>query len=129
MLACGSYSWEGIAMVGCPKCRSRDCVKDGIVNGRQRYRCKKCVYRHTVSYRGKDPNLKRQVLELYLEGLGFRSIGRFLKCSHVAVYNWIKSFGGSIEGIRSASGVKIVEMDEMQTYIGSKKLLLDLDCC
>jgi len=50
-----------------------------------------------------------------------RSIGRFLRCSHVAVYNWIKAFGESIEGIRSASGVKIVEMDEMHTYIGSKK--------
>jgi len=108
-------------MVSCPKCGSEDCVKDGIVNGRQRYRCKKCVYRHTVSYRGKHPNLKRKALELYLEGLGFRSIGRFLRCSHVAVYNWIKAFGESIEGIRSASGVKIVEMDEMHTYIGSKK--------
>jgi len=31
--------------------------------------------------------------ELYLEGLGFRAIGRFLNCSHVAVYNWIKEFG------------------------------------
>jgi len=47
-----------------------------------------------------------------------------LKCSHVAVYNWIKSFGESIEGIRSASGVKIVEMDEMQTYTGSKKTIV-----
>ncbi len=26
-------------------------------------------------------------------------------------------------------GVEIVEMDEMQTYIGVKKRLLDLDCC
>jgi len=23
----------------------------------------------------------------------------------------------------------IVEMDEMHTYIGNKKILLDLDCC
>ncbi|MDD5581220.1 MAG: IS1 family transposase, partial [Methylobacter sp.] len=32
----------------CPKCRSEACVKAGIVQGRQRYRCKDCGYRHTV---------------------------------------------------------------------------------
>jgi hypothetical protein len=30
----------------------------------------------------KSSAVKRQALELYLEGLGFRSIGRFLQCSH-----------------------------------------------
>jgi transposase len=52
-----------------------------------------------------------------------------LRCSHVAAYYWIKSYGVAIEGIRSSAGVKVVEMDEMHTYVGSKKLLLDLDCC
>jgi len=98
-----------------------NCVKDGVVKGKQRYLCKECGYRHTVPFRGKSPTLKRQALELYLEGLGFRSIGRFLKCSHVAVYHWIKAYGESIATIRSASGVDIIEMDEMHTYIGTKK--------
>ena len=110
-------------MVNCPKCQSKACVKDGIVQGRQRYRCKDCDYRHTVKERGLGADKKRQALELYLEGLGFRSIGRFLRCSHVAVYNWIKSYGAAIEGIRSDAGVKVVEMDEMHTYVGSKKTI------
>ncbi len=59
-----------------------------------------------------------------MEGLGFRSIGRFLRCSHVAVYNWIKSYGTAIEGIRSSTGVEVIEMDEMHTYIGSKKTIV-----
>ena len=92
----------------CPKCGSEKCVKDGIVNGKQRYRCKHCNFRHTVQYRGKSPDVKRQALELYLEGLGFRSIGRFLKCSHVAVYNWIKSFGETVKEIRSDSKLEVV---------------------
>ena len=75
-------------MITCPKCNSEKCVKDGIIKGTQRYRCKSCSFRHTVQHRGKSPYVKRQALELYLEGLGFRSIGRFLQCSHVAVYNW-----------------------------------------
>ena len=108
-------------MVFCPKCSSEKCVKDGIINGKQRYRCKSCDFRHTVQHRGKSPDVKRQALELYLEGLGFRSIGRFLKCSHVAVYNWIKAFGEEVEQIRSDSVLEVVEMDEMHTYISSKK--------
>lgn len=121
-------------MVNCPKCGSHDCVKDGIVKGKQRYQCKACRYRHTVRYRGANPGVRRQALELYLEGLGFRSIGRFLKCSHVSVYNWIKSYGAAIEGLRSDSDVEVVEMDEMHTCIGSKKttdrsglLLIDME--
>lgn len=98
-----------------------DCVKDGIVRGRQRWRCRECGYRHTVQQRGKDTHLKRQAVELYLEGLGFRSIGRFLKVSHVAVYQWIRSFGEKLEDLRSANAIEIVEMDEMHTSIGSKK--------
>ncbi len=121
-------------MAICPKCSSEKCVKDGIINGRQRYRCKSCNFRHTVQHHGKNPDVKRQALELYLEGLGFRSIGRFLRCSHVAVYNWIKSFGEAAKELRSDSALKVVEMDEMHTYISSKKttagyglLLIDME--
>lgn len=108
-------------MIDCPKCGFHGCVKDGIVKGKQRYLCKNCLYRHTVRYRGASPDIKRNALELYLEGLGFRSIGRFLKCSHVAVYNWIKNYGKAVKELRSDLGVKVVEMDELHTYIGSKK--------
>ncbi len=118
----------------CPKCHTEDCTKDGIVKGKQRYKCKSCGYRHTVSHRGISLDIKRQALELYLEGLGFRSIGRFLKCSHVSVYYWIKAYGESIEAIRSDAGVDVVERDEMHTYIGVKKaiagfglLLIDME--
>ena len=108
-------------MMTCPKCEASGCVKDGMVKGRQRYLCHGCKYRHTVPHRGKSPTLKRQALELYLEGLGFRSIGRLLKCSHVAVYTWIKACGESIDTLRSAAGVTVIEMDELHTYIGAKK--------
>jgi len=108
-------------MVFCPKCSSEKCVKDGIINKRQRYRCKSCNFRHTVQHRGKNPDVKRQALELYLEGLGFRSRGRSLKCSHVVVYNWIKAFGEEVKQVRSDSVLEVVEMDEMHTYISSKK--------
>ena len=121
-------------MIICPRCNCTNCTKDGIVKEKQRYKCKSCGYRHTVQYRGLNPEIKRQALELYLEGLGFRSIGRFLKCSHVSVYNWIKALGGKVEKLRSASTLEVIELDEMHTYIGSKKttvgyglLLIDME--
>ncbi len=65
-------------MITCPKCGCEESTKDGIVKGRQRHKCKSCGDRHTVQHcgGGKSFTLKRQALELYLEGLGFRSIGR-----------------------------------------------------
>ncbi len=99
------------------------CTKDGIVKEKQRYKCKSCDYRHTVKYLGKSPDIKRQTLQLYLEGLGFRSIGRFLNCNHVTVYKWIKAHGESIEPLRSDKDIEVIELDEMHTYIGSKKTI------
>ena len=90
------------------------------MKGRQRYFCHVCEYRHTVRHRGKSPALKRQALELYLEGLGFRSIGRLLHCSHVAVYTWMKACGESSDTLRSAAGVAVIEMDELHSSIGAK---------
>jgi transposase-like protein len=108
-------------MVACPKCGSGECVKDGIVKERQRFRCKGCHYRHTVRERGAGKAKKKQALQLYLEGLGFRSIGRFLGVSHVAVYRWIRAHGEALDELRSETGIEVVEMDEMHSYIGSKK--------
>ncbi len=49
------------------------------------------------------------------------TLGRFLQCSHVTVYNWIKSFGEKVTELRSNSDLEIVEIDEMHIYISSKK--------
>jgi hypothetical protein len=70
---------------------------------------------------GKPSKIKRDALILYLEGLGFRSIGRYLNVSHVAVFNWIKSFGEKLEEFRNPEDIDVIELDEMHTYIGSKK--------
>ena len=106
----------------CPKCHQNKFVKNGIVKGKQRYLCKKCRYCYTVSEIGKPSALKKQAINLYLEGLGFRSIERILKVSNVSVLNWVKKFGKEIETIREPEKeIEIVEMDELHTYIQHKK--------
>ena len=73
----------------CVKCGSDKLCKNGINTGVQRYKCKNCGYNFTKGRTSKPTSLKRLALQLYLEGLGFRSIGRVLKVSHVSVYKWI----------------------------------------
>ena len=108
--------------MNCPQCASAQYVKDGIVKNKQRYCCKQCKYRYTVAQRGKHPVLKKLALQLYLEGLGFRSIERVLHVSHVSVLNWVRALGKKIEEYRQEEGtINIIEMDELHTYIGTKK--------
>ena len=120
----------------CPKCGSGEHCKDGIVKGRQRYLCKACRHRYTVERRSgtADAAVKRMALQLYLEGLGFRSIGRILKFSNVAILQWIRAFGEKLEAIKRDHPVEIMELDEMHSYIGCKKtiagsglLLIEMD--
>jgi uncharacterized protein YjcR len=66
--------------------------------------------------------MKRQALHLYLEGLGFRSIGRILGVSNVSILNWIRGFGKKVQALHSESKeIEVVEVDEMHSYVGSKK--------
>jgi hypothetical protein len=45
-----------------------------------------------------------------------------LNCSHVAVYQWIKQYGeqAHLEALPATE----LEMDEMHSYVGSKKTLV-----
>ena len=109
--------------MNCPRCNSSSHKKNGIVGGRQRYKCHDCGYNYTVELKSTafSASVKKQALQLYLEGLGFRSIGRFLGVSHVSVQKWIKKLGQELEALKSENEISIVEMDEMHTYIGNKK--------
>lgn len=107
----------------CPKCGNSKYIKNGIVGGKQRYKCKECSFNYTVSTleRGIAKNIRKMALMMYLEGLGFRSIERLLGISHVSVMNWVKKFGNEIHELKTDSKIDWVELDEMHTYVGSKK--------
>jgi transposase-like protein len=123
--------------MNCPKCSCDKSVKSGFIKGVQRYKCKFCGCNYTVELKSttKPKSMKKQALHLYLEGLGLRSIGRFLGISNVCVLNWIRNFGKEVQELNSESReIEMVEVDEMHSYIGSKKtavgyglLLIDLE--
>jgi transposase-like protein len=122
--------------MNCPRCGSLNYCKDGKVNNRQRYLCKDCVYRYTVNQKSgvKSREVRRMALEMYLEGLGFRAIGRILKISYGTVYHWVKEWGSKVDLPQRKGVVDVVELDEIHTYVASKKttvgyglLLIDLE--
>jgi len=120
----------------CPKCNSLVYIRYGKVRGLQRYKCKQCNYKYTVSYKStsKPKETKRLAFEMYLEGLGFRAIGRILRISYGTVYYWVRNWKKVLELPKRNEPVEIVELDEIHTYIGQKKtiagyglLLIDIE--
>ncbi|KAA6332593.1 hypothetical protein EZS27_018911 [termite gut metagenome] len=107
----------------CPRCGSLNYRKDGFVQSRQRYECKDCRYHYTVTKKSdvKSAETRHKALELYLEGLGFRAIGRLLQISYGTIYAWAKEWGAKVDLPRKEKGVEFMELDEMHTYGGSKK--------
>lgn len=110
-------------MINCPKCQQSNTIKAGKVKDKQRYKCRDCNYYYSVISKSGSGNKtqKRQALELYLEGLGFRSIGRLLDFSHVTIHNWIKQYGKNLDLLQNNHEICLTEIDEMHSYIGSKK--------
>lgn len=110
----------------CPKCKSENRVKNGFFKGKQRYKCKQCGCNFTVTYQenAEKEKKRRFALSMYLEGLGFHSIGRLLGVSHVSVINWVRKYGQNLPAIRNEKPVKIVELDELHSYVQHKKTIV-----
>ena len=114
----------------CPRCKNSEYIKSSKQANYQRYKCKSCTYCYTVVKRSteKPEEVRGMALELYLEGLGFRAIGRILKISYGTVYKWVKKWGEAASlQTKYQQDVKEVELDEIHTYVGSKKILLGMD--
>ena len=124
------FSFFSSGFNGLSSCGGIEYCNDGFVGVRQRYQCKHCRYRYTVEKKSdvKSPETRQLALNMYLEGLGFRAIGRLLKVSHTAVFYWVKQAGESITLPVEDNPVDVVEVDEMHTYVGKKKLPMALDC-
>lgn len=78
----------------CPRCNFTKFVKAGVVQNRQRFKCKGCGYYFTVNKQGKeiDPYYVIKALQLYIEGVSYREIERLLGISHVTVMNYVKKY-------------------------------------
>ncbi len=85
--------------VHCPCCQSLEVIKAGKQpNGAQRYRCRNADCPRTIfqlddSDKGRLPEIKRQVVDMALNGSGVRDTARVLSISTDTVINELKKNG------------------------------------
>ncbi|HEX7315175.1 MAG TPA: helix-turn-helix domain-containing protein [Pyrinomonadaceae bacterium] len=71
---------------------------------------------------GYPEETRREAVRLYLEGTNFRRIGRVLGVNHQSVVNWVNAYhAGLPTAAQSPAAPETLEMDELFTFIGSKK--------
>lgn len=108
----------------CPQCHSSEYKKNGFRRGKQSYRCKNCGRQfidEPVS--NADPDSLRELcLKMYLNRLGFRAIARIMNICHSTIIEWVKKVVSNIpEQIMDEEIPEITEIDELQTFVASKK--------
>ncbi len=113
-------------MPTCPHCHQTHYqAKDGhTTSGSQRFRCQTCGCRYTPDPkpRGYAPHLRTQALQLYVDGLNLRRIGRVLGIHHQTVSTWVMAAATALPATPPVpSQTDIVELDELYTFVGEKK--------
>ena len=105
----------------CPHCAHPDSIRYGISRGGQRYRCQAFRRIFQALRRGKDPALKQQACQLYLEGMGMRAIGRVLNIHHKTVSRWLVQAAQSLpESPPQTEVCSFIEIDELCMFIAKK---------
>jgi transposase-like protein len=108
----------------CPRCCSQHIRKNGKQRGKQNYICVPCR-RQFIEYhnpKGYSDEIKRECLEMYVNGSGFRAIERVKKVHHTTIISWVKQIGRQLpENPKTTEIPEITEIDELETFVGSKK--------
>jgi insertion element IS1 protein InsB len=80
----------------CPHCQSDQVIKGGKTEaGKQRYKCQNVDCPHysfqlDLTYKGRSPEIKAQIVDMALNGSGIRDTARVLKISTATVINELK---------------------------------------
>jgi transposase-like protein len=70
---------------------------------------------------GYPDEVRKKALEMYIDGINLRRIGRHLGLHHQTVANWAKAYAAELPETPMPEEVKDAEMDELFTFIGDKK--------
>jgi len=91
--------------------------------GSQRYRCYSCRYRYTPTpkHHGYPEEVRRRAVQMHLDGLNFRHIGRLLGVHHTSVMNWVNAYTEVAADAPASEQAETVENDALFTSRGSEK--------
>ena len=110
-------------MMQCPHCAHPDSIRYGTSRGVQPYRRQACRRIFQTLRQGKDPALKQQACQLYLEGMGMRAIGRVLGIHHKTVSRWLVQAAAQLPVDQpKTKASSFIEVDELCTFIAKKNL-------
>jgi transposase-like protein len=107
----------------CRHCESTDLIKRGSKGGYQRYMCRDCGRYGTDRAPKFSAETKAMAIQMYMNSMGIRAIGRVLKASPATVLNWIRKEHAALQVQQAGKSPlytgapDIIEMDEIYTYI------------
>ncbi|MBD1893932.1 IS1 family transposase [Coleofasciculus sp. FACHB-129] len=109
----------------CPNCGSTEIRKNGKRGSKQNHICTRCHRQFIDVYdppQGYSEAIKQHCLTLYVNGMGFRAIERATGVHHTTVIYWVKQTGEQLPDAPPEPTIpEVGELDELETYIGSKK--------
>jgi len=108
----------------CPKCQSTQTSKNGRHHGKHNYIYQHCdlQFVELCDTKGYSDDVKRIYLRMYVNNMGFRGIERVTGIHTNTIINWVRKAGFSLPDTPESFEIpEITELDELQTFIGSKK--------
>ena len=112
--------------MSCPRCEHEQCVKNGKVEGKQRYKCKSCGFQFTrLTPRGYPPWLRALSVYLYCHGLSMNAIAKMFSVSPTTILRWIRQFGShhAQPPEPETDTAVVLELDEMWHYLKKTKVV------
>lgn len=109
----------------CPECKSTHIRKNGNRRGKQNHICVECgrqFIEHYTPRQGYSDEVKHECLKMYVNGSGFRAIERVKGVHHTTVILWVKQVGSQLpDAYEPETTPQVGELDELETFVGSKK--------
>jgi transposase-like protein len=114
----------------CPHCHSphRQPKWGRTKCGSQMHRCHDCqrTYTPAPKTQGHPDALRRQAVRMSLDGINQRRVGRLLSVNQQSVGNWLKAYHEELAAQHpdppQPARAETVELDELYTFVGSKKV-------
>jgi transposase len=103
----------------CKGCGGEEQVKNGLMRGKQRYRCRACGLNFTdTPPRGMPLAVKAAAVLLYVSGLSMNRTAKLLGVSTPTVQAWLERFAKDHAKKPEPEGrALVIELDEMWHYL------------
>ena len=110
--------------INCSRCGGDLHILNGMMQGKQRYKCKYCGCNFTIGDGRKkyENKVKLLAVKMYLNNCGFRRISAILGVPLATCFFWIKKAGKIVdkavkeresEDNKAVESIEVLEMDEL----------------